>query len=486
MRGLREQELLRENAFIGGKWLASQKTIPVRNPANGDVLACVPNLGADEAQMAVSAAHDALPIWRNLMAKQRSDILMRWHDLMLEHRLDLAHLMTAEQGKPLAEAQGEVAYAAAFLRWFAEEARRINGEVLTPHQPDRRLLVMKQPVGVVAAVTPWNFPLAMITRKVGPALAAGCTVVLKPSELTPLSALALAFLSEGAGVPPGVLNVVTGDPEPIGDVLISDGRVRKFTFTGSTKIGKMLAARCMATVKRVSLELGGNAPFLVFDDADLDAAVEGAIASKFRNSGQTCVCANRFLVQDGIYDDFAARLAEQVGRFVTGPGLEGETDQGPLIDERALAKVSAHVEDAVRRGGIVLVGGKRLDQRGHFFAPTVVANVPVDALLCSEETFGPVAGLVRFSAEPEAIALANNVAAGLASYIYTRDIDRCIRVSEALEYGMVGVNTGIISTEVAPFGGIKESGLGREGGRQGIDDYLEQKTICVALEQAAD
>ena len=403
---------------------------------------------------------------------------------MLEHQEDLARLMTAEQGKPLVEAKGEVGYAASFLEWFAEEARRVTGDVLTPHQSDRRLLVRKEPVGVVAAITPWNFPLAMITRKAGPALAVGCTFIVKPSELTPLSALALARLGEKAGLPRGVFNVVMGDAARIGEVLTGDKRVRKFSFTGSTAVGKLLAARCMETVKRVSLELGGNAPFIVFDDADLEAAVEGALLSKFRNTGQTCVSANRVLVQSGIHDRFAARLAERVAELVVGCALEGPTDQGPLIDGRAVAKAMEHVEDAVSRGGQLLTGGGPFGGKGHFFAPTVIANVPPEARLCHEETFAPVAGLVRFEGEADAIHMANATDAGLAAYVYTRDLDRSWRVTEGLEYGMVGLNTGLISTEVAPFGGIKQSGIGREGSRYGLDDYLELKLVCVGVGSA--
>lgn len=417
-----------------------------------------------------------------MTGKERGIILRRWSELMIAHQDDLARLMTAEQGKPLAEARGEVTYAAAFLEWFAEEARRVDGRIITPHLADRRILVRKEPVGVVAAVTPWNFPLAMITRKAGPALAVGCTFVLKPAPQTPLSALAIAVLAGEAGVPAGVFNVITGDAEPIGDVFTGDKRVRKFTFTGSTAIGKKLGARCMETVKRVSLELGGNAPFIVFDDADIDAAVEGALASKFRNTGQTCVCANRLLVQSGIYDSFAAKLAEKVSQFRTGPGLDGPTEQGPLIDERAVATAARHVDDAERRGAKVIAGGRRIDGPGHFFAATVMTDVPADALLCREETFGPVAGLVRFETEEEAIRLANDTDAGLAAYIFTRCLRRSWRVPEALHYGMVGLNTGLISTEVAPFGGVKESGIGREGSHYGIDDYVELKMICLAVD----
>jgi len=451
----------------------------VDNPADGSIIGSVPNLAESEALAAIEAAHNALPGWRAVTSKTRGSLLRKWSELILAHQEDLARLMTSEQGKPLAEARAEVAYAASFLEWFAEEARRVNGELLAPHQSDKRLLVMKQPVGVVAAITPWNFPLAMITRKAAPALAAGCTMVLKPSELTPLSALALAYLGEQAGVPAGVFNVVTGDAAPIGTAFTEDPRVRKLTFTGSTAVGKMLAARCMATVKRVSLELGGNAPFIVFADADLDAAVEGAIASKFRNSGQTCVCANRLLVEDQVHDAFAERLARRAGELVVGAGLSGPTDQGPLISDAAVTKAQAHVADAIEGGGRLLCGGAPKDRR--FFAPTVIADVRADALLCREETFAPVAGLVRFGDEAEAIALANDSDAGLAAYVYTKDLQRSWRLMEALEYGMVGMNTGLISTEVAPFGGIKESGLGREGSSHGIDEYLELKLVAMQV-----
>ncbi|WP_343614545.1 NAD-dependent succinate-semialdehyde dehydrogenase [Novosphingobium sp.] len=478
---LQQPQLLREQAFVGGQWVGGGQQLAVTNPADGSLVAHVPNLGSGETRAAVDAAVPAQAAWARQTGKARGAVLRRWGDLMMTHQEDLARLMTAEQGKPLAEARGEVAYAASFLEWFADEARRITGDVLTPHQQDRRILVRKEPVGIVAAVTPWNFPLAMITRKAGPALAAGCAIIIKPSELTPLSALALAWLGGQAGVPAGVVSVVTGDAAPIGEVLTGDKRIAKFTFTGSTGVGKKLAARCMETVKRVSLELGGNAPFIVFDDADVDAAVEGAIASKFRNAGQTCVCANRLIVQSGIYDAFAERLAQRVSGLTVGAGLVGPADQGPLIDARAVEKARAHVSDAVQRGGKVLTGGKALDGAGTFFAPTVITDVPSDALLCREETFGPVAGLVRFETEEEAIALANDTDAGLASYLFTRDYDRVWRVPEALRYGMVGVNTGLISTEVAPFGGVKESGMGREGSHYGMDDYLNLKMVCMAV-----
>jgi len=403
---------------------------------------------------------------------------------MLAHQQDLARIMTVEQGKPLAEARGEVAYAASFLLWFAEEARRAYGDVIPGHGADKRLVVTREPVGVVVAITPWNFPLAMITRKAGPALAAGCTMIVKPSELTPFSALALAALGEEAGIPAGGLSIPPGPAQDPGDVLVSHPTIAKLSFTGSTAVGKMLAARCMATVKRVSLELGGNAPFLVFDDADVEAAVDGAIASKFRNAGQTCVCANRFLVQAGIYDAFVSRLTSRVQALRVGPGLADGTEVGPLINAAAVDKVASHVADALSHGGVLLAGGQRVDGAGHFFAPTLIADVPPSARLCNEETFGPLAGIVRFETEAEAIALANDTRAGLAAYLYTRDLSRSHRVSEALQYGMIGLNTGLISTEVAPFGGVKESGFGREGSRYGMDEYLNMKLVCTAVSSA--
>lgn len=478
---LARPDLWREAAYLGGAWVTGERTIAVDNPATGAVIGHVPDLGAAEAEAAVAAASAAFAPWRKTPAKERAAVLKRWAALMHEHADDLARILTAEQGKPLAEAKGEVAYAASFLDWFAEEARRVRGDVLTPHIPERRLVVTRQPVGVVGAITPWNFPLAMITRKAAPALAVGCTFVVKPSELTPFSALALAVLAEEAGVPAGAFSVLTGEARGIGGVLTGDPRVAKFTFTGSTPVGKLLAAQCAGTVKRVSLELGGNAPFIVFEDADLDAAVEGALVSKFRNTGQTCVCANRIFVHDAIHDAFAAKLAARVATYRVGPGLDGPTDQGPLIDGRAVAKVAAHVADALEHGARLLTGGAPLPQGERFFAPTVLADVRPDALLCREETFGPVAGLVRFTSEAEVVALANDSRAGLASYAYTRDAARQWRLMESLEYGMVGINTGLISTEVAPFGGVKESGLGREGSHLGVDDYLEIKTACIAV-----
>ena len=479
--GLSGQGLLRQAAWIGGVERASNLWIEVFNPATGEVLGRVPDLGRDSAAEAVAAAREALPAWRGRTAKERSVLLRGWYDRVMAARSDLARLLTAEQGKPLAEAEGEIAYAAAFIEWFAEEARRAYGDVIPGHQADKRLLVLKQAVGVVAAVTPWNFPAAMVTRKVAPALAAGCTVVLKPSELTPFTALALARLGAEAGLPAGVFNIVTGAPEPIGEVLTGSPDVAKFTFTGSTAVGKRLAAACMGTVKRVSLELGGNAPFIVFDDADLEAAVDGVMASKFRNTGQTCVCANRIYVQSGVYEAVSGALAARAAALRPGDGLAGPTDQGPLINAAALAKVERHVADALEGGARVLTGARRLPGKGLFYAPTVLADVPAGALINREETFGPVAGLVRFTTEAEVLDLANASRAGLAAYVFTRDGARSWRMSEGLETGMVGINTGLISTEVAPFGGVKESGLGREGSRYGLEEYLETKMVCLSV-----
>lgn len=479
---LARPDLFCSQAYIGGGWRDGNESIPVMNPATNRQIGTVPNLGSAETRKAVSAAHTAFPGWRDLGAPARAAILRKWHELIHAHQEDLARLLSAEQGKPLAEARGEVAYAASFILWFAEEARRIYGDLIPGHRPDIRLSVMRQPVGVVAAITPWNFPLAMITRKAGAALASGCTLVIKPSELTPYSALALARLAEEAGVPAGVINIVTGQAPPIGGVLVEDPRVAKFTFTGSTAVGRALAARCMVTVKRVSLELGGNAPFIVFEDADLDEAVQGAIASKFRNAGQTCVCANRFLVQSGIYERFAEKMQAAVEQLSWGDALDGDAPIGPLINEAACVKAKAHVEDAIRGGARLLAGGHAVERDGHFFAPTLLRDVPPGALLCREETFAPVAGLVRFETEAEAIAMANDSSAGLAAYFYTQDLSRAHRVSEALAFGMVGLNTGLISTEVAPFGGIKQSGFGREGSRYGIDDYTEMKLLCTQIQ----
>jgi succinate-semialdehyde dehydrogenase/glutarate-semialdehyde dehydrogenase len=472
---LKRPDLLREQAYIGGAWVSADQTIEVVNPATGRPLGSIPALGTEATEAAVKAAAAAQPAWAALTARARGVILRRWYELMTEHAEDLARLMTAEQGKPLAESKGEIAYAAAFFEWFGEEAKRAYGDLIPPHQADRRLVVARAPVGVVTAITPWNFPAAMITRKVGPALAAGCTVVLKPSELTPFSALALAVLGEEAGVPKGVFNIVTGHPQDIGQVMTTDPRVAKFTFTGSTGVGKMLAARCMDTVKRVSLELGGNAPFIVLDDADLDAAVEGAIVSKFRNTGQTCVCANRFIVQRGVYDAFAEKLTARAKSLVVGDGLEGKTDQGPLINKKAVEKVERHVADALAKGAHTATGGKPSSLGGDFFEPTVLTGVPASALLNHEETFGPVAGLIRVDDVDDAVRIANDTRAGLAAYLYSRELSRAWKTAEALQYGMVGVNTGLVSTEVAPFGGVKESGIGREGSRYGLDEYLDMK-----------
>jgi succinate-semialdehyde dehydrogenase/glutarate-semialdehyde dehydrogenase len=466
---------------VNGAWLDATggATLPVHNPATGSQLGTVPAFDAASTEKAVSAAHAAVPPWAAKTAKERAVLLRRWHDLILQNAADLARLMTAEQGKPLAESRGEIAYAASFVEWFAEEAKRVYGDVVPGHQPDKRILVLRQPVGVVAAITPWNFPAAMITRKVAPALAAGCTVVCKPATQTPYSALALAELAARAGIPAGVFNVVTGPAREIGGVLTGDARVRKLSFTGSTEIGKLLMAQCANTMKKISLELGGNAPFIVFDDADLDAAVTGAIASKYRNTGQTCVCANRLLVQDGVYEAFTARLVAAVQKLRVGDGLAGETEQGPLIDVAALKKVEEHIADATGKGAKVALGGKRHALGGTFFEPTVLTGATPAMLVAREETFGPVAACFRFDSEKNAIAMANDTEFGLAAYLYTRDLARSWRVSEALEYGIVGLNTGLISTEVAPFGGVKESGTGREGSKYGLLDYTEIKYVCV-------
>jgi succinate-semialdehyde dehydrogenase/glutarate-semialdehyde dehydrogenase len=478
---LKDSSLLRQHGFIHGEWRSARSgaTIAIRNPANGTVVGEVPVMGATETREAIDAAAKAMPAWAKRTAKERAVILRRFAELMLANADDLAIIMTSEQGKPLAEAKGEVAYAASFLEWFAEEGKRVYGDVIPTFRADARLLVLRQPVGVAAAITPWNFPAAMITRKLGPALAAGCSFVCKPAPQTPFSALALAELGRRAGLPPGVFNVVTGDAEQIGGELTSNPLVRKLSFTGSTAVGKKLIAACAGTVKKVSMELGGNAPFIVFDDADLDAAVQGLMASKYRNTGQTCVCANRVYVQDGVYEAFAAKLAVAVAGLRVGDGLAGPTDQGPLIDERALAKVQAHIADAVSQGARIAAGGKPHALGGTFFEPTILLDVTPGMRVSREETFGPVAPLFRFHNEAEAIQLANDTEFGLAAYFFTRDLARSWRVQEALEYGLVGVNTGLISTEVAPFGGMKESGLGREGSRYGIDEYTEMKYVCV-------
>ena len=481
---LRDATLFRRQCPVAGSWIDADSgaVSAIVNPATGAVLGHVPELGAAETRRAIEAAHAAWPGWRALTAQARAAVLRRWFNLLLENQEDLATLMTLEQGKPLAEARGEIAYAAGFIEWFAEEGKRLYGDAIPAHQPDKRILVFKEPVGVCAAITPWNFPAAMIARKAGAALAAGCTMVVKPAPQTPFSALALAALAERAGLPGGVLNVVTGPAQVIGDEILDNPLVRKLSFTGSTRTGKYLMQRCAGTLKRLSLELGGNAPFIVFDDADLDAAVAGALASKYRNSGQTCVCANRFLIQDGVYNAFAAKLTQAVReQLKVGNGLEPDVTQGPLIDAAALAKVERHVADAVVQGATVLTGGQRHALGGTFYEPTVLIGVTPGMLLAREETFGPVAPLFRFQTDDEAIRLANATEFGLASYFYSRDLNRVFRVAEALQYGMIGINTGLISTEVAPFGGVKESGFGREGSKYGIQEYLNLKYLCVGL-----
>ncbi|HEX9208458.1 MAG TPA: NADP-dependent succinate-semialdehyde dehydrogenase [Steroidobacteraceae bacterium] len=478
---LKDPTLLRQQCYVNGQWIDARGggTVNVTNPASGAVLGTVPNLGVDETRAAIEAAAAAFPVWAARTAKDRANLLRRWHDLMMQNADDLAALMTAEQGKPLAEAKGEVAYAASFIEWFAEEGKRVYGDTIPGHQPDKRIFVLRQPVGVVAAITPWNFPAAMITRKAGPALAAGCTFVCKPAMQTPYSALAMAELAHRAGIPQGVFNVITGPSTVLGGELTANPIVRKLTFTGSTEVGKKLATQCVPTLKKVSLELGGNAPFIVFDDADLDAAVQGAIASKYRNTGQTCVCANRLLVQEGVYDAFVAKLVEAVRNLRVGDGLQGPTEQGPLIDTKAVAKVEEHIADALAKGGKIALGGKRHALGGTFFEPTIITGVTPDMMVAREETFGPVAPIFAFKDEKEAVRMANDTEFGLASYFYTKDLARALRVAERLEYGIVGLNTGIISTEVAPFGGVKESGTGREGSKYGILDYTELKYLCI-------
>ena len=476
---LNDAGLLREQCLIDGAWTGAG-SIAVTDPASGETLCHVPDLGVDETRAAIAAAEAALPAWRAKLAGERSRILRRWYDLVMQHLDDLAMILTREQGKPLTEAKGEIAYAASFIEWFAEEAKRVYGETIPAHRTDSRIVVLRQPVGVVAAITPWNFPAAMITRKAAPALAAGCTMVLKPATQTPLTALALAVLAERAGIPAGVFNVITGSSRTIGGELTGNPAVRKLSFTGSTEVGKTLMAQCAPTMKKLSMELGGNAPFIVFDDADLDAAVEGAIASKYRNSGQTCVCVNRIFVQRGVADAFEAKLAAAVSGLKVGPGIAEGTTQGPLIDEKAVEKVEEHIADALAKGGRIVAGGKRHPLGHSFFQPTVIAGATPEMALAREETFGPLAPLFVFDSEDDAVALANDTEVGLAGYFYTRDLSRAWRVGEALEVGMVGINTGLISTEVAPFGGIKESGMGREGSRHGIDDYLEIKYLCMA------
>ncbi|HET9864702.1 MAG TPA: NAD-dependent succinate-semialdehyde dehydrogenase [Steroidobacteraceae bacterium] len=478
---LKDASLWKERCFIGGQWQAADSgaTMEIRNPASGELLGTVPNAGAAEARRAIDAAHAAWAGWAKKTAGERARLMRKWFDLMMANVEDLAVIMTAEQGKPLAESRGEIGYAASFIEWFAEEGKRLYGDIIPGHAPDKRIMVLRQPVGVVAAITPWNFPAAMITRKAGPALAAGCSIVIKPAPQTPYSALAMAELAQRAGIPEGVLNVVTGDAVAIGGEFTGNPKVRKISFTGSTQVGKLLMSQAAGTVKKVSLELGGNAPFIVLDDADLDAAVAGAIASKYRNTGQTCVCANRFIVQSKIYDAFAAKLTEAVKKLRVGDGLRGETDQGPLIDTKALAKVERHVADARAKGAKLLTGGQRHALGGTFYEPTVLTHVSPDMVLAREETFGPVAPLFEVATDEQAVQLANDTEFGLAAYLYTRDLARSWRVTEGLEYGIVGLNTGIISTEVAPFGGMKESGMGREGSKYGILDFTEIKYVCV-------
>jgi succinate-semialdehyde dehydrogenase/glutarate-semialdehyde dehydrogenase len=478
---LKDPSLFRQQCYVDGAWVDAddKSTLAVNNPATGEQVGTVPKMGVAETRRAIEAANAAWPAWRAKTAKERSIILRKWFDLMMANQEDLAKLMTIEQGKPIAESRGEIAYGASFIEWFAEEGKRIYGDTIPTHAPDKRIVVIKQPIGVCAAVTPWNFPNAMITRKAGPALAAGCTMVIKPASQTPYSALALCELAERAGIPKGVLSVVTGSASPIGKELTTNPLVRKFTFTGSTEIGKLLMQQCATTVKKVSLELGGNAPFIVFDDADLASAVEGAMASKFRNTGQTCVCANRIFVQDAVYDKFAKMLSEKVSAMKVGNGLDDGNLQGPLIDMKAVEKVEEHIADALAKGAKILTGGKRHEKGGQFFQPTVLAGVTTDMKVTHEETFGPVAPLYRFKTEEELLKLANDTEYGLAAYFYSRDIGRIWRVAEGLEAGIVGINVGIISNEIAPFGGIKESGIGREGSKYGIEEFVEVKYLCM-------
>lgn len=479
---LKDKSLLKDRAYIDGQWSAGKaaQNFLVTNPANGEQIAAVADCGAEDTEQAVAAANKALPAWRAKTAKERAAILRKWFDLMMANQEDLAVILSTEQGKPMAESRGEIAYGANFIEWFAEEARRIYGDVIPGHAADKRIIVLKEPIGVTAAITPWNFPTAMIARKVGPALAAGCTMVVKPAAETPLSALAMAELAERAGVPAGVFSVVTSDQAAVvGGVLTSSSVVRKLSFTGSTEIGKLLMQQCAGTVKKVSMELGGNAPFVVFDDADIDAAVQGAMISKYRNSGQTCVCTNRFIVQSAVYEEFCSKLAAAAAELKLGAADSGEVQQGPLINQEAIDKVVEHVSDAVSKGARVLIGGEADEQGGFFYKPTVLADITVDMAIMGEETFGPVAPIIKFDDEAEGVALANATEFGLAAYFYSKDINRIWRVAEALESGMVGINDGLISTEVAPFGGVKESGVGREGSKYGIEDYLEIKYLCM-------
>ena len=481
---LKDPSLFKEQAFINGKWIDSKESFAVTNPATNELIASVSNLGSKDAELAIKAAEQALPAWRNRIGKERAQIMRKWFDLIIENTKDLATLMTLEQGKPLAEASGEVVYGASFVEWFAEEAKRVAGSIPTTTWGDKRMMVLKQPIGVCVAITPWNFPIAMITRKIAPALAAGCTIVIKPAELTPLSALALAELAVRAGIPDGVINIITADANQsvvIGKTLCTSPTVRHLSFTGSTEVGRILMEQCAPTVKKIALELGGHAPFIVFEDADIDAAVIGAISSKFRNSGQTCVCANRFYVHKKVQDQFVEKFAKSVTAIKVGNGMEPGITQGPLIEAAALEKVEKHVADAISKGAKLVTGGKRSIASKNFYEPTILSNVNNQMLITYEETFGPVAPIIPFETDEEVIALANNSQFGLASYFYSRDIGRIWKVAEALEYGMVGVNTGIISNEVAPFGGVKQSGLGREGSVYGMDEYLEMKYVCVGL-----
>lgn len=482
MLELKNKALLQTKCLINGEWVKSSEgsTLDVFNPANGELVATVATVGAAQTEQAIAAAEAAQKTWKKKTAKERAALLRRWHDLLMENQEDLAQLMTAEQGKPLAESRGEIGYAASFIEWFAEEGKRIYGDMIPTYAPDRRILVMKEPVGVCAAITPWNFPAAMITRKAGPALAAGCTMVIKPASDTPLSALAMGVLAIEAGIPAGVINIVVGKASEIAKTLTNSPVVRKLTFTGSTPIGKLLMKDCADTMKKVSLELGGNAPFVVFDDADIEEAVKGAMMSKYRNAGQTCVCANRIYVQAGVYDTFVEKFAAQVAAMKVGNGTEKDVEQGPLINRAAVDKVDEHVQDAISKGGKVITGGKHHELGDNFYQPTVIANATQDMLFAKEETFGPLAPVFKFETEDDVISMANDTEYGLASYFYSRDIGRIFRVAEALESGLVGVNAGVIATEVAPFGGYKESGLGREGSKYGIDDYINTKYVCVA------
>lgn len=480
MLNLKDPSLFKQQCYLNGEWVSGTTTINVTNPATGEVIGTIPHLGQAETAKAIADANAAWPAWRKKTAKERSNILRKWFNLMMENQDDLAAILTAEQGKPLAEAKGEIAYGASYIEWFAEEGKRVYGENIPSHMADRRIMITKEPIGVCVAITPWNFPNAMITRKAAPAMAAGCPMIVRPADLTPFSALAMGELAHRAGIPAGVFQVITGKSRVIGAEFTSNPTVRKLTFTGSTEVGRVLMEQCASTVKKVSMELGGNAPFIVFDDADLDAAVEGAIISKFRNAGQTCVCANRLYVQDSVYDAFAEKLAAAVAKFKVGNGVDDGVNQGPMIDEKAMEKVEEHIADAVAKGAKVVLGGKRHALGHSFFEPTVLTDVTQNMAVARDETFGPMAALFRFDTEEEVIGYANDTEFGLASYFFSRDIGRIFRVSEALEYGMVGVNTGLISTEIAPFGGVKQSGLGREGSKYGIEDYMVVKYTCLA------